>query len=419
MSRIHFRPAVAVWLAMLSHVLGGCGGPDAGAPLPAQTASPQRGDLVSVSSSGTVNSATAQFYINALASYGVVTSGLRNPPYGVVLSIVVYKTITPDGRLIDASGLLAYPLKPAGSSSPIVSYQHGTIFQDDDAPTVSSAYDGALIALASTGFVVAAPDYTGYAASTAELHPYVHANGLAASVVDMLRASRRVLQDNQVTTNGELFLAGYSEGGYATLAAQRELEQNFPIDFPVTASFPGAGPYHMSATASFMVGLPDNPNPEYLGFVFKAYDVWYGWNRLTSVFESPYDTIVNSYYDGSQSGGAIHAALPSNSGALFKSGFRNDFLGAGELAIKSDIAKNNIHAWRSAVATRLFHGEDDSIVPYFNATDAETGMMGAGSTSVTVVNCTTVAPIPRGHGECVWDYLTQLFGWFLPLATNL
>src|SRR4030065_406121 len=93
----------------------------------------------------------------------------------------------PGGRLIDASGVVAYPLKIAGASSPLLSFQHATIFSDIDAPSAGANSDAALLALAGSGFIVAMPDYIGYVASTAEIHTYVHARGLAASIVDMLR----------------------------------------------------------------------------------------------------------------------------------------------------------------------------------------------------------------------------------------
>jgi len=403
-----------VWALLF--VLAGCGGSGSSGP------GYQRGDLVSVSSSNTVDTATLNLYIAGLAAAGVDTSVLNGTRYGVSLNRIVYKTVTPDGRLIDASGIVAYPLKLGSAASPLLGFQHGTIFQDDEAPSSPANYQNynrVMIVLAGTGFIVAMPDYVGYVASTAEIHPYVHAAGLAAATVDMLRATRRLLAVNNVATNNQLFLTGYSEGGYATLATQMEMEQNLPAEFSITASMPAAGPYHMSASAQYLVGMASNPNPEYLGFVFKAYDHWYGWNRLNDIFQSPYNTVVATYYDGSQSGGAIHAALPLDATALFNVTFRGDFLGSGEIAIKADIARNDIHSWRSSVPTRLFHGDQDDVVPYFNAIDARDAMTIAGSPDVQVVNCSTIGSIPRDHAECVVDYFTQVFGWFTSLATNL
>jgi hypothetical protein len=59
-------------------------------------------------------------------------------------------------------------------------------------------------------------------------------------------------------------------------------------------------------------------------------------------------------------------------------------------------------------------------VPYFNATTAVSAMASAGSTSVTLVDCTTPsALIPRDHEHCVPNYLSRVLNWFSGLASNL
>lgn len=406
-------------------LLVGCGGSGGsrtpGTSPPPATAS-QRGDLISITSSTSVSVAAVNFYISTLANtYGVDIGALGANRYEISLHRIVYKTVTPDGRLIDASGVVAYPVKSAGASSPMLSYLHGTIFVDSKAPSVASSAnpDPVMAALAGSGFIVVLPDYIGYAESTNETHTYIHAQGLAASIVDMLRAARRLLINSRVNTNGQLFLTGYSEGGYATLAAQKEMEQNLPVEFPITASIPAAGSYDVSATVRHLVGLTTNSFPEYVGFFFKASDHWYGWNRLSTIFQPPYDTVVANYYDGNQNDTAIHNALNTDSAALFNTTFRSNFVGSGELALKADLSRNDIHNWRPVTPTRLFHGQDDNVVPYFNATNALAAMTTAGSTSVTVTNCTKPVPGSRGHAECYWDYLGQVIGWFVPLASDL
>jgi len=402
-----------LWLGLLA----ACGGSSGNNPPPSPP--PQRGDLVSISSSNSYNVAIVDAAIAALATYGVDTSALSGT-YGVSLHRIVYKTVTPDGRLIDASGVIAYPLKTGNASSPLVSVQHATIFRNSDAPSQSASIDSVLLAVAGTGYIVAMADYIGYGASSGEVHTYVQASGLAASVIDMLRAGRQLLARQGIATNGQLFLTGYSEGGYATLAAQQEMEQHLPGEFPVTASMPGAGPYDMSGTANYIVGLATNDNPAITGFVFKAYDHWYRWQRLGEIFQAPYASVVDTYYDGNHTAGEITAALTTDSAALFQTAFRSDFLGGGENTAKAGFATNDIYDWAPVTPTRLFHGADDTIVPYANAVTAVSAMTTAGSTSVTLVDCTTPsALIPRNHENCVPNYLSRVLNWFGSLATNL
>lgn len=384
-----------VSVLFLLTTLVGCGSGSGGNP--PSTSSGQRGDLVSATEISTV-------------------PGGR---YTVSLRKIVYKTVTPDGRVINASGLLAYPLKPAGASSPTLSFQHATVFKDEDAPSNNPGTYQALLALAATGYITAMPDYIGYAESgNEEVHTFVIAEGLSAAVIDMLRASRKFLATNNIATNGQLFMTGYSEGGYATLAAQKEIEEdpNLTREFPITASMPAAGPYDISATIRYMVNQPTNDNPELLGFVFKAYDYWYRLNRLDSIFQAPYANVIATYYDGTRSAGEVKSALTTNMANLFTTNFRSEFLGSGETTFKAYLRLNDIYNWAPRTPTRFFHGQEDTIVPYTNATTAVATMTAAGATDVSLVDCVAV---PRGHEECVPSYLIEVTDYFGSLATNL
>lgn len=374
--------------------LTGCNSSDSGGT-PPPSGGGQRGDLVSATETSTV----------------------PGGKYTVSLRKIVYKTVTPDGRLINASGMLAYPLKPAGASSPLLSFQHATVFKDEDAPSNNPSTNQALLALAATGYIMAMADYTGYAESgNEEVHPFVIAEALAANVIDMLRASRQFLAANNIATNGQLFLTGYSEGGYATLAAQKEMEENLATEFSITASMPAAGPYDMSSTIEYMVGEPTNENPQLLGFVFKAYDYWYDLNRLDSIFQAPYANVVSTYYDGTRSASEVKAALTTNMADLFTTNFRSEFLGSGETTFKAYLGVNDIYNWAPRTPTRFFHGQEDTIVPYTNATTAVASMTAAGATDVSLVDCVAV---PRGHEECVPSYLIEVSDWFGSLANDL
>ena len=362
---------------------------------PPPTSGGQRGDLVSATEVSTV----------------------PGGKYTVSLQKIVYKTVTPDGRVINASGMLAYPLKPAGASSPVLSFQHATVFKDEDVPSNNPGTNQALLVLAATGYITVMADYIGYAESgDEEVHTFVIAEGLAAAVIDMLRASRQFLAANNIATNGQLFLTGYSEGGYATLAAQKEMEENLASEFPITASMPAAGPYDMSSTIQYMVGQPTNENPELLGFVFKAYDYWYRLSRLDSIFQAPYANVVATYYDGTHNAGEIKSALTTTMADLFTANFRSEFLGSGETTFKAYLGLNDIYNWAPRTPTRFFHGQEDTIVPYTNATTAVATMTASGSTNISLVDCVA---IPRGHEECVPSYLIEVTDWFGSLANDL
>ena len=405
-------------LLLTTGLLLSCGGKSGSStPTPGQTA--VAGDLVSWSFVITMNTASLNAAIIAAGMVGFTAVS------DVSCYKLTYKTPDASATLINASGLVCLPATRSGGR-PVLSYQHGTIFQDSDAPssfiTSSEGLVGAVFA--AIGYIVVMPDYIGYGDSTALMHPFVHAATLASATVDMNRAAQVFFKEPGISavTNGQLFLAGYSEGGYATLATQRLMEQSLRAEFPITASEPGAGPYDLSSTTQTILELATLPQPAFVGFFLVAYDSIYNSpSQLAYYFSSAYAPFVASYFGGSYSRGQISAALGGSNVptvTLFNPVFIASFLGTGEAVLKAHIAENNIYNWAPAVPTRLFQGQNDDIVPYANTTTAKAAMDSNGSTSVTVVNC-NAGTLPTTHDNCIAPFAIDVVIYFNTLATGL
>ncbi len=89
---------------------------------------------------------------------------------------LIYNTLNTDGQNITASGALLVPI--AEKPLPLLSYQHGTIRKSDEERAPSYYNSGsevwsAISLLASTGYVVSAPDYIGYGASKSLPHHFL------------------------------------------------------------------------------------------------------------------------------------------------------------------------------------------------------------------------------------------------------
>src|SRR6202000_700233 len=113
---------------------------------------------------------------------------------------------------------------------PIVLYAHGT--QTDRAFTMTDLSNDEALALAalfaSQGYIVVAPNYAGYDTSTLAYHPYLIAAQQSQDMIDALKAARTALPavttgTTGTTDNGQLFIAGYSQGGYVAMATQRAM----------------------------------------------------------------------------------------------------------------------------------------------------------------------------------------------------
>ncbi|MBN2400092.1 MAG: prolyl oligopeptidase family serine peptidase [Candidatus Aminicenantes bacterium] len=304
---------------------------------------------------------------------------------------VVYKT-TYRGVEKQASGACIIP-ETNGVAVPIASYQHGTIFHENKIPSnFTNIFDVNMVemllpqAVSSCGFICAVPDYIGYGASGDVIHPYHHQESTANACVDMLRAVKEMCQELNVNFQEKYFLFGYSEGGYATLAALKKLQAEYAGQFPITACAAGAGAYDLSNTIVWYLQQQTISGPAFLAFVFAAYKDVYGWNRsLCEIFKNPYcDRIAAGLFDGSHSEDQVSGQLTSQTQDLFASTFLADFFGNGEQTVKAALLENSVYlGWFPTCPTRLYQGTADKIVPPFNASNAKNAFMAAGGTAVT------------------------------------
>ena len=100
-------------------------------------------------------------------------------------------------------------------------------------------------------------------------HNYVHAATEASSTIDLIIYGKEFATEQLgIEPNNQLFLIGYSQGGHATMATVKEIEENYSDQLSVSGSCPMAGPYSMSQAQRLMLeeGEP-YPNPGYLPYV--------------------------------------------------------------------------------------------------------------------------------------------------------
>ena len=300
---------------------------------------------------------------------------------------LTYRTHNTDGQLVTASGAVLVPV--ATTALPVLSYQHGTLLPGSEGQAPSYYAEGSDVwsvvsVLASTGYVVSAPDYIGYGASKALPHPYEHAASLASASADMLRAAREFCQQQNVAVNQKNFLLGYSEGGYATMALHKLLQEKYAATLPVAASAPGAGAYHKTAFARYV--LTATQPLAFLStyvWVLRTYDRVYALNR-------PYDFYYQPPY-AAQLQADPFAAVPGQASQLFAASFRQAVLNATDAPLAKALADNDIYDWQPTAPLALFHGTADDYVPFFNSQDAYEAMQKRGAPQVEL------HPIPGGN----------------------
>lgn len=240
--------------------------------------------------------------------------------YAINMYKIRYVTNDIHGVPDTASGLMVLPQVANDVQLPIVVYDHGTTSGPSDVPSnLRGGYEVAM-GYGAFGFATLAPDYLGLGDARG-FHPYVHAASEASASLDMLFAGYEYLEfhDPDVDPNF-LFLSGYSQGGHASMALHKLIDDFWSIIIPVTAATHMSGPYNMSGIMKDRL-LGDQPygSPAYLAYIVLGYDQVYDlYTNLDEVFEEPYRASIDSFYQGSLNLTVLNSHLISELAAMAK-----------------------------------------------------------------------------------------------------
>lgn len=326
---------------------------------------------------------------------------------GCVLHRLTYKTKNVDGAEITASGAVIVPDKTGPVSA--LSVQHGTIFDETDAPSYFKANtESSTVGVlgAALGYLIVYPDYIGYGASKQVPHPYEHRKTLASAGYDLLKAVQEFCKQNSITWNNNLYLSGYSQGGGATMALQQQIESETPMAFTLKAVSCGAGAYDKLNFTRFVLGSAtsglSNANSTYL-WVMTTYNRVYNLNRPVSFFlKEPYASQVQTQ------GPQAPIAISFNQAAT--DGFKNGILNGTDTEFINALKDNDTYNFVPKTPTLLIHGTADQQVYPLNSQNAYDAMKKQGATTVQLVLLTG-----KDHGSAIPDYLTRSLQFFASL----
>ena len=328
--------------------------------------------------------------------------------YGVSLYTITYNT-TYKGENIKASGLVAFP--ETTHNVPILNFNHGTTSLHKDAPTEDLFQYIFFSNAASAGYIFVIPDYLGFGVSDDILHPYYRSDITGSTIVDMLRATKELAEIEGYNFNGDVFLSGYSEGGFATMSAHKTLEENNFQGLNLVASAPAAGGYDMTGMLNYFLSLDTYHQPYYLAYVAFSYKTSYDWELpLTDIFNEPYASLIPQYFNGQYSGGEINSVLSYSVDLLLNENFRNNFYTDPSLNVVVDaFEENSFNQWVPKTKMFMYHGTADITVPYQNSVDTYNNFIANG------VNSSLVEFIPlesQTHSSGAIPYILDIFDKF-------
>ncbi len=366
--------------------------------------SAQRGRLISAEAIADVSALQLNFVL-AIAGVETIQASQSTRVFKVV-----YETVDAQGNSVQASGQVSFP-SDAGQVLPLVSYQHGTVVVPEDVPSrysLTQLESIVPVIMASNGYVGIAPDYLGLGDSGG-FHPYIIAKPSATCVVDLIRAAKTLADQESYQLNDQLFLFGYSEGGYVTMAAHQELEALHADELPVTASVPMAGPYDVSGVlVDTMLSDGSYSNPFYLMYVILAYHGNYGlFDDPSEVFAEPYAQRVRDYLSGNSTLDELQSQMPKVPKAILNPAFVEAFSNDHDHPILQLLRQNDLIQWLPEAPMKLIHCGGDLTVPFENSQLAFDAFKLAGKTNIELID-----PFSRGdHSQCILPALEIAKSW--------
>src|SRR5918995_835988 len=300
-------------IAACSLVLAACGSSndDDDTPEPAPANPPTRGSLIQSPPARTASLTPATIAAALTNQPGAeyLLDLIVAPKCGIDVHQVQYNTVDPAGAATTASAAM---MIPTGSDPvcqgprPIVLYAHGTAAQRSlNLANISNDdnLEGLFAATVFTtqGYILIAPNYTGYDMSALTYNPYLNADQESKDMIDALTAARSALPISSapsITDSGKLFVTGYSQGGHVAMATHKALQE---AGATITASAPMSGPYAVAAFSdAVFFGQVTRTTPLFLVFTSTGYQKAYG-----DVYANPADVFEARYLTG------IESLLPS------------------------------------------------------------------------------------------------------------
>lgn len=306
----------------------------------------------------------------------------------VKLYRVTYPSVIPEhgNKPTLTSGLLAIP-DTTDKSLPMVSYQHGTVYGKHQVPSFpeESPETQLMIAqFAGQGYLLIGADYFGLGIS-GEPEGYMVKGSHQQATYDMINASRQVLAQMRLADT-RLFLAGWSQGGFVTMALLEKLEG---IGMKVQGTATASAPLDVFALLNGFLSFPRKFDANWLNSIVIlssfAYENYYGIPGLAhSVLTDEYYDVAKKAYDRQPFN---PADIPQDLHKLIRPEYFNAQYFANS-AYGRLIASAQAYRWVIASPVHNYYGESDEAITVGVGKMAMTyaQSMGSGNTQVEAIS---------------------------------
>ena len=293
---------------------------------------------------------------------------------------ISYTTTDDKGKSVKASGVMIVPTSDNADAQTVQKLEymqakglamvedcHGTIFSNDEAPSVSiensaSAEGVGVIYSSLSGFVTLQPDYIGFGDSKEHYQAYLLKKSSANSVVDFTKAAIKFAEANNISIaqTKDIYLAGYSQGGYVALAALKKFETEH---FNIIMATPMSGPYLLDPIAKTVLNSNTIKVPSFMAATAYSYAKTYD-KKVTELIQEPYASKLPSLFNGSLARPEIDKELTSKikgTNGLFTDSIVTNYEGSW---FQKKLQTNSVVDFTPKTPVEMLHCLGDDIIDY-------------------------------------------------------
>jgi len=399
-------------LTLIIFIVVGCGGNDPG-ELKVETV--KEGKLIA--------DFPANFLKEELLKKGLITKDSK--VFGYKAYKIPYTTTDEEGKKVKASGVMVVPTNYNTDNNTSKAYDliskigfamvldcHGTIFSNNEAPSVeieNSAMPkgSSVIFSALSGFITLQPDYIGFGASKNHYHPYLLKKSSAQSTIDFLKAALSFAQINNINiiASKDLYLTGYSQGGFVALATLKKIEET--NEFNIKLTIPMAGPYFLDPIAQSVLNSQEIAVPSFMAATAYAYSKAYN-KDVGTLIQEPYASKLPTLFSGKYTRVQIDKELTtkvSGEKGLFTQDIVSNYEGSW---FQEALKQNSVVNFSPQTPVKLLQCKGDTIIPYAisqNAYNVFTNMLGSSSVELmspveVILTNDPNTDLRYNHSEC-------------------
>jgi hypothetical protein len=300
---------------------------------------------------------------------------------------VIYRVKWIDGTWRNASGI--YYVPKVKKAVPYMMYGHGTQIHKGRTITDEDSQQFICLAHATDGYAAMFPDYYGIGNGEGK-HLYQHSWSEAHAFIYMLMAIDELNKELGVVPSGQLFLTGYSQGGHASFAAHKYIEELNDPRFQVTASSPMSGAYDMTGVqADYM--FQEYPRPFYLPYLLLSYQEAYHVLEVENpyeIFRPPFDTLFPSFFElnDNRTLGELNKLMPKVPSDVVDAKLIERYKAEPNFPFKVRLQENNLVDWIPKAPVQLCYCKGDQEVNYQNSEVAYETMKASGFNQIKLNN---------------------------------